>query len=61
MFKFEKDLVDSIVRNLNEVPDYKSITEFQRSSLLNPILDGVRAHPILDRGAKKPPGVNSAI
>ena len=34
MFKFKKHLVNSIVRNLNEVPDYKPITEFQRSSLL---------------------------
>ena len=34
MFKLKKDLVNSIVRNLNEVPDYKPITEFQRSSLL---------------------------
>ena len=33
MFKFEKDLVNSVVRNLNEVPAYKPITEFQRSSL----------------------------
>ena len=28
---------------------------------VNPILVGVRAHPILDGGAKKPPWVNSAI
>ena len=27
-------MVNSIVRNLNEVPDYKAILEFQRSSLL---------------------------
>ena len=27
----------------------------------NPILDGVRTHPILDRGGKKAPCVNSAI
>ena len=30
--------------------------------IFNPILDGVRAYPILDgAGAKKPPRVNSAI
>ena len=34
MFKFKKDLVNSIVRNLNEVSDNKPITQFQRSSLL---------------------------
>ena len=28
---------------------------------VNPILDGVRAHPILDEGGKKAPHVNSAI
>ena len=28
---------------------------------INPILDGVRAHPILDEGDKKAPQVNSAI
>ena len=27
-------MVNSVVRNLNEVPGYKPITEFQRSSLL---------------------------
>ena len=32
-FKFKKDLVNSIVRKLNGVSDYKSITEFQKSSL----------------------------
>ena len=32
-----------------------------RILLVNPILDGVRAHPILDGGGKKAPRVNSAI
>ena len=34
---------------------------FNKFRYLNPILDGVRAYPILDGGAKKPPRVNSAI
>ena len=34
---------------------------FNRHHFLNPILDGVRAYPILDGGQKSPPPVNSAI
>ena len=35
---------------------------YRKSFALNAILDGVRAHPILDKGlGKKAPRVNSAI
>ena len=36
---------------------YKQLTRLSRFVLFNPILDGVRAYPILDGGQKSPPGL----
>ena len=60
---FYLNLADNVVKKLpspsNKFEKETVKTYYQR---LNPILDGVRAHPILDGGGgKKAPRVNSAI
>ena len=51
------------IRKISGKDKDAKINRINQRHSLNPILDGVRAHPILDgEGAKKPPPqVNSAI
>ena len=65
LWKAIEDLKDLLQKTSCQIVAEKECIEIKsrETSDINPILDGVQAHPILDEGggAKKPPQVNSAI